>query len=99
MIELTTLRRARSIAAPAYWLRAISSSVNKTFWPHLTIAATAAVPTGRFAYGYALPARHALNGAVGHERFTLFVKHGAARRPVPAGEDLVGHEPQILVVA
>jgi hypothetical protein len=37
-------------------LRAISSSERKTFWPHFAIAAIAAVPVGRLAYGYTDPA-------------------------------------------
>src|SRR6266567_1997035 len=55
MIELTTFRRHRSIVCPAYTLRAISSSVTRTFWPHLLTDAIAAVPVGMFANGYSAP--------------------------------------------
>jgi hypothetical protein len=55
MTELTTFCRFREIACPAYTDRAISSSVSRVFWPHLTIAATAAVPDGKFANGYSAP--------------------------------------------
>src|SRR5882724_3782890 len=67
---LTTLRSCRSRAAPAYTLRAISSSVRRTFCPHFWIAAIAAVPVGRLAYGYSDPAptasavRSLTNGSV-----------------------------------
>jgi hypothetical protein len=51
MMPLTTFCSARSAAAPPEAFLAISSSVSRTFWPHFAIAATAAVPVGRFAYG------------------------------------------------
>src|SRR5258708_38430658 len=56
MIEFTVLRSARSTVCPAYTLRAISSSVTGTFWPHLDTDAIPAVPVGMFAYGYSAPA-------------------------------------------
>src|SRR5690348_13723388 len=55
MIEFTTFRIARSIAAPPRTFRAISSSVSRTFWPHFWTAAIAAVPVGLLAYGYSDP--------------------------------------------